>query len=334
MGTAEINHNFAARLLSPGVHYCIATDGSVRKIDHTHVSAAGFVLFRGRSASHAEVRILGTGRCAYDAEVTALTLAFVHARSLPSPDSLWVLSDCQSAIRSLERWRPASAAECALTEAISRFCSYHPRTVVDITHCPSHCGVEPNELIDSLLGRMTGGATINCILTSLPLMPASTPSVRGAVEKKLEQDESRWLPVLAERCRSSSAHTIALLDAPRDTVRQWMSILRHNREAQCAVLGLASNSACFWRGTQLICPSFNIPLTVTHLLLQCPEMLDDRRDTLTYLNQTPPLTPEMLRADKRILPTLVLAILPTLRTVLRAATETARSNPGNPQAPT
>ena len=212
----------------------------------------------------------------------------------------------------LEKWRPTSSAEGALLETIDKFCVSHPTTKVRISFCPSHCGVAPNELVDTLIGWLCKSAMARSAAKSLPPMMASHQNTKEATKRRLEADEDAWLPMLIEKCASESAKTLSLLGASRANIRSWMSALRNNRPAQSVLLRIVSNSACFWRGTQLSCPHCNTPLTAIHLLAECSASMDDREDALFALGIQERLTPKTLSSDARILPTLVTALFPTL----------------------
>ena len=247
---------------------------------------------------------------------------------------MWVLTDCQSALRRLERWKPTSYEDGSLADAIHNFCNSHPAATVRISFCRGHSGVVPNELVDSFLGRLSTSIWSRNVVARLPYLQASPQCVKDAIARRLEQDEDRWLPALVARCASKSALTAQYLGASRDRIRYWTHTLRHNRAAQCVLLKIVSNSACFWRGAQLRCPKRNTLLTVQHILGECVLTAGDCADVMFTLNIPPPLTPEALSKNKPLLPTLITALTPTIRWILEAATETAKEAPAASNAPT
>ena len=88
----DLNDQFARASSDEGA-YCIATDGAATDIAQTAVAAAGFILFHHGAVRQADVRLLGTGRGAYDAEVAALQMAFTRACALPQASAIWILTD-------------------------------------------------------------------------------------------------------------------------------------------------------------------------------------------------------------------------------------------------
>ena len=239
-------------------------------MEGTKVAAGSSCIFSSGAVKSVTVRLLGKGECAYDAEVAALTMAIQQATEAPELESLLVLTDCQSIIRKLDRWKITSSGENSLASAIKQLSDVHPKVAIRMSFCPGHKGVAPNELADSSITLLASSLKARAAIQGLPLMHASPQAVKDAVRRRLERDEDAWLRKLALEHASASAGSIDLLGASRSKILDWTNRLRKNRSALTTILRVVSGSAFSWQGAKLRCPNCLSTLSASHTLLACP----------------------------------------------------------------
>ena len=320
---AALNTLFDKQLAAGKTHFAAATDGAIQNVHGVSVATCGHIIFTDGNAIAGEVEVLGRGRCAYDAEVAALTRAVDRVARMNEVSSLLILTDCQSAVKAMEKWRRASPDITALQAAIAGLGAAHTDAEIHVQFCPGHSGVAASEAVDALINHL-GPKVAGCNPNTLPLLTASRRVVKDGIRNLLEREEDQTLASLAARCSSDSAKNIAQLGASRRKIRGWLDVLRGNRLAQVVLTGLITNTVCKWRGTTLVCQDCHVPLSLKHVVEDCPPLKDDREDAAYATSTTPPLTIEKLKDHPNRLPILVLAALPSLRRILTSAARRER----------
>ncbi|GFT53226.1 RNase H domain-containing protein [Trichonephila clavipes] len=82
------------------------------------------------------------------AEGSRLVLSLKKALSIPSSNSIWILSDSHSALQNLSNWHYVSDnTEVAILEKLKRLASYRE---IHLQRVPSHVNITGNEIADAL----------------------------------------------------------------------------------------------------------------------------------------------------------------------------------------
>ena len=254
--------------------------------------------------------------------MAGLTRAICHLAADQDATSALVVTDCQSALRMLDKWTGFTDADAELTAAVTEYCSANALRKLQLVFSPGHAGVLANEFIDSAIPLMAQ----RHLSRVSPFVPGDAPvsrkAVKDAVKRKLESDENTVLGQLGRECGSASAPILIATGASRQRISTWKLALRPNRAAQCLLARIITNSGCFDRGRQLSCPHCEAPLSTEHILLNCAALRECREDVARHLDIRGPLTFNHLRTKTNLLPTLLLAALDSIQWMLQRPAHT------------
>jgi len=104
---------------------------------------------------------LGGQAESFDGEMAGLMIAAKKAveytNAHPQINRIYIFADCTAAIAAIHEPKPRAAQRYAaiFREKILDLLDHHPNIKVELSWCPSHCGIKGNERSDELAKQAT-----------------------------------------------------------------------------------------------------------------------------------------------------------------------------------
>lgn len=201
----------------------------------------------------------------FTAEMSAVILALQIIFTLPSK-FYTIFSDSRSVLSSLASFTPASMHPLVLS-ALEWFYILHRRGYgVQFCWVPGHIGVAGNERADALAREAAGRPAVPCPVPCTDLFPV----LRVVI---LNSWQERW---------NTQGATTKMFELTRSVSPPWTYTGVRNRRHQTALVRLRightrlTHGFLMSRDYQPYCDDCLVPLTVRHLLIECPSLADLR----------------------------------------------------------
>ena len=205
----------------------------------------------------------------FTAEMSAIILAFKLIFTLPI-SSFTIFSDSRSALSALQHFGPSSPHPLVLS-ALEWFYLLHRRGYsVRFCWVPAHVGVLGNERADRLAKEASTRAAPSNPVPFRDLYP----SIRVAV---LASWQRQW---------ESLVGTTKMGEVTSTTYHPWTYIHVRERHTETALARLRvghsrlTHGYLMSRGPQPFCEDCLVPLTVRHILVECPSLVELRKQYL------------------------------------------------------